>query len=34
MKDLAIQIVRDGEGATKLIQINVRNAIAYRQLKK
>ena len=34
MKDLAIQIVRDGEGATKLIQINVRNATSISSAKK
>ena len=34
MKDLAIQIVRDGEGATKLIEINVRNASSISSAKK
>ena len=34
MKDLAIQIVKDGEGATKLIQINVRNATSISSAKK
>ena len=32
--DLAIQIVRDGEGATKLIKINVKNAKNYLIAKK
>ena len=34
MKDLAIQIVKDGEGATKLVQVNVRNAISISSAKK
>ena len=34
MKDLAIQIVKDGEGATKLIQINVNNASSISSAKK
>lgn len=28
MRDLAMQIVRDGEGATKLVSVNVRNAVS------
>jgi len=32
--DLALQIVRDGEGATKLIEVRVRGAISHKSAKK
>jgi glutamate N-acetyltransferase/amino-acid N-acetyltransferase len=34
MRDLALQVVRDGEGATKLVEIDVRGAQSSRSAKK